>query len=212
MSSFTELKKIIAVVLLVALAVFFDWRPAGAADIDPMTQVRQSVDRIFQVLQDESLLKPEKSDERRRLVEAVVDEVFDFEEMAKSSLAKYWKKRTPEELAYFTELFADLVKQRYIGKIDSFSGQKVQYLKQDINGDRAIVMTMLLDKGTEIPIDYILVNRNDRWLAFDMKIENVSLVVNYRRDFAGIIEKEQYAGLISRMEKKVGKIKGPGLK
>jgi phospholipid transport system substrate-binding protein len=95
------------------------------------------------------------------------------------------------------------VKQRYIGKIDSYSGQEIVFKRQVLKGRSALVYSVLLDNNTEIPIDYRLVLKNDLWTAYDLRIENVSLVANYRRDFASIVKKNGVAGLIKKMNDKV---------
>jgi phospholipid transport system substrate-binding protein len=114
-----------------------------------------------------------------------------------------WDKLVPAEKEEYVNLFTRLVKQRYIGKIDSYSGQEIVFKRQVLKGRSALVYSVLLDNNTEIPIDYRLMLKNDLWAAYDLRIENVSLVANYRRDFAGIVKKEGVPGLIKKMVEKV---------
>jgi phospholipid transport system substrate-binding protein len=191
-------------VLLVAVCFFvLAGTSLSIAAAGPMDSVKNVVDAILVILQDETLQTPEKKEERRRKVESVVDRSFDFREMAKRSLAKHWRKLSDAERDHFVSLFARLIKQRYITKIDAYSGQQVEYKKEIIKKNQAIVKTVLDNNGTLIPIDYKLRNIDGQWLTFDLKIENVSMVVNYRRDFAGVIKKKKYAGLVATLEKKV---------
>jgi phospholipid transport system substrate-binding protein len=131
--------------------------------------------------------------------------MFDFREMARSSLGQSWNTLSPEERDTFVGLFTSLVEQRYIGKIDSYNDQKVIYKKELVKGDNAMVYTAIVDKDQEIPIIYRLEKNKGKWLIYDLKIENVSLIVNYRRDFDSIIRKEQFAGLVEKISKQIEK-------
>jgi phospholipid transport system substrate-binding protein len=131
--------------------------------------------------------------------------MFDFRGMARSSLGQSWNNLTPEEKDMFVGLFTSLVEQRYIGKVDSYNEQKVVYKKQLVKGDKAMIYTDIVDKELETPIVYRLQANNGKWLIYDMKIENVSLIVNYRRDFDSIIRKEQFAGLVKKITEQLEK-------
>jgi len=193
-------------VLLLAVTVFIFGSGAYSAAIEgPMEQLQKSVDEILRILQSEELKRPENKDERKQRILNVVTDMFDFREMAKSSLAQSWNTLTPEEQDTFVGLFTRLVEQRYIGKIDSYSDQKVVYKKQLVKGDNAMIYTDIVDKDLEIPIIYRLEENKGKWLIYDVKIENVSLIVNYRRDFDSIIRKEQFAGLVEKITKQLEK-------
>jgi len=193
-------------VLFLAVTVFIFGSGAYSAAIEgPMEQLQKSVDEILRILQSEELKRPENKDERKQRILNVVTNMFDFREMAKSSLAQSWNTLTPEEQDTFVGLFTRLVEQRYIGKIDSYSDQKVVYKKQLVKGDNAMIYTDIVDKDLEIPIIYRLEENKGKWLIYDLKIENVSLIVNYRRDFDSIIRKEQFAGLVEKITKQLEK-------
>ena len=131
--------------------------------------------------------------------------MFDFRAMARSSLGKNWNSLTVEEQDRFVGLFASLIEQRYIGKIDAYNNQKVVYKDQLIRKNKARVYTAIIDKDLEIPIDYSLQKSQGKWLIRDLKIENVSLIANYRRDFNSIIRKEQFAGLVEKITEQLNK-------
>jgi phospholipid transport system substrate-binding protein len=199
-------QKILLVFLLLMLSVLFiDTGFSASATENPMDQLQVAVDEILKILQSEELKEPEKKEERNQLVLNIVTDMFDFREMARSSLGQSWNTLTPEEKDTFVELFTTLVEQRYIGKIDSYNNQKVIYKKQLVKGDKAMVYTAIVDKDLEIPIVYRLEKNNGKWLINDLKIENVSLIVNYRRDFDSIIRKEQFAGLVEKISKQLEK-------
>lgn len=194
------------VVLLLTVSVFsIATGGAASATEKPMDQLQVAVDDILKILQSAELKGPEKKGERHQLVLNIVADMFDFREMARSSLGQSWNTLTPEEKDTFVGLFTTLVEQRYIGKIDSYNNQKVVYKKQLVKGDKAMVYTAIIDKDLEIPIVYRLEKNNGKWLINDLKIENVSLIVNYRRDFDSIIRKEQFAGLVEKISKQLEK-------
>lgn len=178
---------------------------ASANNDDPLVQLQKSTDEILMVLQSEELKTPEKKVERKQLILQIINRMFDFRGMARSSLGPNWNSLTIEEQDIFVGLFISLIEQRYIGKIDSFNDQKVIYKEQRVKNDRARVYTAIIDKDLETPIDYSLQLSQGRWLIKDLKIENVSLVANYRRDFNSIIRKEQFAGLVEKITKQLEK-------
>ena len=198
--------KAILPVLLLAVTVFILGTGTFSAAIEgPREQLQKSVDEVLRILQSEELKRPENKDERKQRILNVVTEMFDFREMAKSSLGQSWNTLSSEEQDTFVGLFTRLVEQRYIGKIDSYSDQKVVYKKELVKGDNAMIYTDIVDKDLEIPIIYRLQEREGKWLVYDLKIENVSLIVNYRRDFDSIIRKEQFAGLVEKITKQLEK-------
>jgi phospholipid transport system substrate-binding protein len=197
---------ILLVVLLLTVSVFTIATGGSASATEkPMDQLQVAVDDILKILQSAELKGPEKKGERHQLVLNIVADMFDFREMARSSLGQSWNTLTPEEKDTFVGLFTTLVEQRYIGKIDSYNNQKVVYKKQLVKGDKAMVYTAIIDKDLEIPIVYRLEKNKGKWLINDLKIENVSLIVNYRRDFDSIIRKEQFAGLVEKISKQLEK-------
>ena len=123
--------------------------------------------------------------------------------MGKRALARHWEARSPQEREEFSKLFADLLERSYVGKIDGYSGEKILYEKEMLDGDRAEVRTKLVTKaGTSIPIDYQMQKAGDRWRAYDVKIENVGLVANYRAQFNRIIQQSGYPDLVNRLKAK----------
>jgi len=196
-------KSILFALPLVLLLCVFRAGAFAAASEAPMEQLQKSVDEVLRILQEETLKGPEKIDERHQLVFNVVMDMFDFREMARSSLGQSWNTLTDEEKDTFVGLFTRLVEQRYIGKIDSYTGQKVVYKKALVKDGRAMIYTDIVDKDLEIPIIYRLEENKGKWLIYDMKIENVSLIVNYRRDFDSIIRKEGFSGLVEKITKQL---------
>ncbi len=201
--------KKIFIALLAVFIVMGRWHFVAAVEVEELQQVKTSVMEILDILRDERLKVPERQVERKKLVLAVVRGVFDMREMAKRSLASTWRKITPAEQTRFVDLFGKLVEFRYIGKIDNYTGQKIKFKKEVVRGNRALIYSMLLDNSTEIPIIYSLIKKDGRWRIFDLRIENVSLVVNYRREFLSVAKREGFDGLVKKIEAKVTELQAP---
>jgi len=206
MGKYSKQLSLIAVFLLMVWMLLSGGeRALASSENDPLVQLQKSVDEILMILQSEELQTPEKKDERKQRILTVVNRMFDFRGMARSSLGQNWNSLTTEERDSFVSLFASLIEQRYIGKIDAYSNQKVIYKNQRVRNNKARVYTAIIDKDLEIPIDYSLQMSQGKWLIKDLKIENVSLIANYRRDFNSIIRKEQFAGLVEKITEQLEK-------
>lgn len=169
----------------------------------PTDQLKTTIDRVLATLHDPALRQPGKTDERRQKIRAIANEVFDWQEIGKRALARHWQARSPQEREEFSALFADLLERSYVGKIESYSGEKILYDQETVDGDQATVRTRLVTKaGTQIPIDYRMQKAGDRWRVYDVLIENVSLVGNYRSQFNRIIVQSGYADLVQRLKTK----------
>ncbi len=169
----------------------------------PTDQLRGATDRVLKVLQDAGLKEPAKRDARRQQIRAVADEIFDWQETGKRALARHWQGRSPSERQEFSTLFAELIERSYISKIEQYSGERVVYAAETVEGDQATVRTKLITKSnTEIPIDYRMQKEGDRWRTYDVVIEGVSLVSNYRTQFNRIIQQSGYPELVNKMKAK----------
>jgi len=170
---------------------------------EPADLIKQTVSDVIEILKNEELGKPEKMLERRDELRRVIAERFDFEEMVKRSLALHWKKRTPEERQEFIALFSDLLERSYVNKLESYTYEQILYTGEEIEGKYAAVKTKIITKrNVEIPIEYRLLKKNDQWSVYDVVIEGVSLINNYRTQFNRIIRKDSYEDLIKRMKHK----------
>ena len=186
----------LACTVLVALLVARD-ATAGA----PTEQLKTQVDKVLKLLEDGALKAPDKVKERRTAVRKVADEIFDFGETAKRSLGRHWAARTPQERDEFVKLFGDLLERSYISKIELYGGEKIQYVGDKIEGETAVVQSKLLTKtGSEVPIEYRMLKKGERWLVYDVVIEGVSLVANYRTQFNKIIQTSSFEDLVKKMK------------
>jgi phospholipid transport system substrate-binding protein len=168
-----------------------------------MEELKRSIDRVLEILQDPVLAGPDKAVERRKAVRKVADEVFDFTEISRRSLARHWQGRSPRERAEFVKLFGDLLERSYFSRIEVYGGEKIQYLREEIESDLATVFTTIITKqGQEVPVSYRMHRSGGRWLVYDVVVEGVSLVSNYRSQFNRIIQTSSYAELVKRMKTK----------
>ena len=187
-----------------ALAAALLLSTVGASAAGPPTdQLHGSIDAVLKILSDAELKKEAKAVERRRSIRAVANEIFDFGEISRRSLAAYWQPRTPAERQEFVALFGDLLENAYITKIEGYSGEKIVYAGDTIDGTLAVVRTRIVTKqGTEIPVEYRMLRREDRWRAYDVTIEGISLVSNYRSQFNTIITRSGYPDLVTKLKAK----------
>jgi phospholipid transport system substrate-binding protein len=168
-------------------------------------QLKQKVDRALKVLGDQSLKAPGKETKRRQTLRAIGDEIFDWEEMAKRSLGIHWKDRTPEEKKEFVKLFADLLERTYMDKIEKYSGEKITYVNETIEGRYALLESKIQTKNdTEVAVNYWLINKNGTWWVYDVSVEGVSLIKNYRTQFNEILARSSYQELVKKLKSKEG--------
>ncbi len=176
---------------------------ASAIAGEPADQMRHTIDSVLDVLKNKELKKPEKTKERRSAIRKLVDDRFDFEEMAKRSMAMHWQKRTPDEKKEFIPLYSDLLERSYIKKIEGYTDEEIIYTGEIIEGEYAVVKTKIRTKrNIEIPIEYRLLRKSNKWEVYDVAIEGVSLVNNYRTQFNKIIRSQSYQELVKRMKNK----------
>lgn len=169
----------------------------GAAQAGPPTeQVKQYTDQVQRILQDPALRQADK----RAAVRKVAAEVFDVQETAKRALGRHWQARTSAEREEFVQLFADLLERTYIHKIDLYGGERLVYIQEAVDGDYATVRAKVATRqGTEVPVEAKLHRRGERWLIYDVAVENISLIANYRSQFDRIIRTASFQELMSRL-------------
>jgi len=170
--------------------------------------VRSTLNKVFRILEDETLKDPAKLIPRRHMLEEVIASHFNYAEMSKRALAAHWIPLTTSERAEFVELFKSFLSDRYAEKIEGYSGQEVFYLSERIEGNYAEVRTELRSSKIGIPMDYRLHVKDGTWHAYDLVVDGVSLVKNYRSQFEKIINKSSYQELARRLrERSVGEDK-----
>jgi phospholipid transport system substrate-binding protein len=185
-----------------AILMLFWTRPAGAAP-SPKEEIQVTVDKILAVLQNPDLKSDAKKDERRSRLRQIIYPKFDFGEMAKRSLGSQWQNRTPEEQREFTKAFTRLLENSYLDQIESYNGEKFRYLREKQDKDAAEVETKVVNKKSEeFAINYRLRQAEGEWKVYDVVIENISLVNNYRAQFSRVLTKSSFEELLRTMNQK----------
>jgi phospholipid transport system substrate-binding protein len=196
----------VAQALLLVLVLSAVAASPAAAGV-PSDQLKTQIDRVLKALDDPELKKEGRARERRAAVRKIANDIFDFGETARRSLGRHWQPRTPAEREEFVQLFADLLERSYISKVELYGGEKIQYLSDSVEGEQAKVQTKLVTKGgSDIPIEYRMHKKTDRWLVYDVIIEGVSLIANYRTQFNKIIQTASYQELVKKMKAKQDEI------
>lgn len=184
------MKAVLAVALVLGLG-----SPTWASS--PTEQLRAYTDRVMEVLESRTMTPPE----RLKAVRAVASEAFDVSETAQRALGLHWQQRTPAEKQEFVRIFRGLLEQTYLSRIGEFGGERIKYVNERIDGDRAIVRGVIVTKnGTEVPVESRLLQKADRWLIYDILIENISLIASYRSQFDRVIRTASYPELIRRLK------------
>ena len=192
------------VVLAVVLAILGARESAAGV---PTDQLKGAVDRVVKLIEDPSYSGADKVAERRVAVRKIAEDIFDFNEIARRALARHWQPLTEKQRAEFVSLFSDLLERSYMSKIELYGGEKIQYTGERTDGDNASVTTRIVTKnGTEVPIDYRLLKKGERWLVYDVNIEGVSLVSNYRTQFNKIIQTASFDELLQKLRSKQGEL------
>ena len=170
----------------------------------PTDQIRDTTDKIIAIVSNPELKGVEKSSERNSRIRQAVDERFDWEGISRRALARHWKKRTAEQKKKFIDLFGRLLERTYLDKVSDYSGEKVTYVGERVDGKYGVVSVKIFTaKQNEVAVDYRVRRRGEGWYIYDVSIEGVSLVNNYRVQFNNIIMKSSYERLVERLEAKV---------
>jgi phospholipid transport system substrate-binding protein len=186
--------------------ILFMSTPALAQVSQPMEALRKPIERGISILKDPLYKDSDKKELQREKIWEIIREAFDFNAVAMRTLVSYHRKRfTPQQKKEFTDAFAEFLKTIYLDKLlGEFHDEEVIFLAQDMLTDsKALVKTRVLRQNTEIPMDYSMWRRDGTWLIYDVKVEGVSLIKNYRIQFDKILLKESPADLIERLKKKI---------
>lgn len=184
--------------------ISFHWLPAISA-AEPIDQIRSAVDRAMRILNDPNLMSKDKKKERVNRLREIVDPLFDFEEMAKRASGSHWRSRTPAEQKEFVTLFRRFLEKIYADKSDLYEGEKIVVSRQTVDKDYAEVDSKVINRqGEEFSVLYRLRQTDGEWKVYDVVVEGVSIVNNYRSQFHRVITNSSYEELIKRIKEKAG--------
>jgi phospholipid transport system substrate-binding protein len=190
------------IILLIIASVF----SVSQVSATPLNDVRKTVDEVVRIVADKDMKKHEQ--QRRLALKKTISSIFDYNEMAKRSLGKHWNQLTPEDKKQFSDLFAALLENSYAGKIESYNNEKIVYVKELLEGAHAEIRSKVVTaKRDEFTLDYRMISQNGKWMVYDVVIEGISLVSNYRSQFNRVITANGYGGLIKKLEIKNNELK-----
>jgi len=199
----TSCRAVLAISMVATLAIGAppaDAQPKVAADQSgPLEVVRASVSRVLAIVQAPHAVAS-GGGQRRTEIRRVAQGLFDFDEMARLTLARHWKDRSVREQEEFVRLFTDLLERSYLTTIENYAGERVTFLGESVSGPYAQVRSRITtDRRMEISIDYRLIESGARWAVYDVVLDGVSLVSNYRSQFNSIIRTSSFADLLTKL-------------
>jgi phospholipid transport system substrate-binding protein len=180
--------------------------PTAALSKEPMAVVKAPIDTVIAILNDSHYQAPGAKSAQHDEIWKTLKPIFDFDEISRRAVARHWRDFSPAQRTAFTGVFAQFLSNTYIGKIQGeYHNQRIVYLGQDLYSDRyAEVKTHIVKETVATPVNYRLFkNGNDQWRVYDIIVEGVSLVKNYRTQFSSILRKETPGQLIQQLKKKV---------
>ena len=187
--------------LIVMVCLLF---PAGLHAGLPTDQTRATIDQVLEILNNPELKSKSAKEERRSRLRQVIYPRFDFAEMARRSLGPTWRRINSEEQQEFLKLFTQLLEESYVSNIDSYSGEKILYGREiEDQGFAEVDTKIITNRGEEFAINYKLHELNGDWKVYDVVIENVSIVNNYRSQFSRLLAKYSFAELLDRIREQL---------
>ncbi len=194
-------KSMVLFLLIIAMCITV---PLYGAQPGPLEQVKVPIEKGIALLKDPQYTAADKKELQREKIWEIMHEAFDFKLISMRALARSWKDFSPKEQEEFISAFTELLRNTYIDKIQGeFHDEEIVFLNQDmISEDKAVVKSKILRGKVEIPMDYSMYFHDAKWWIYDVNIEGVSLVSNYRTQFKNILEKEKPQQLIQRLKEK----------
>jgi len=179
--------------------------PAAVVTASPaQEQLKSSIDKILTILKDPALKGDAQKQNRRMALKSAIKERFSFAKMGQFSLARHWKTISDEQKKQFVDLFAKLLEDTYLSKIESYTDQTVEYTKESVTEKKAKIYSVIKTKDVDIPMEYRLFRKSDgNWMVYDILIEGVSLIKNYRTQFDEMLQKGDFNGLLEELKKKI---------
>ncbi|MEW7975157.1 MAG: ABC transporter substrate-binding protein [Candidatus Thiodiazotropha endolucinida] len=194
------MNRLTTTLLLIILLIF---SLSASANVTPSERIKETVNQVLTVLKDQSLGRQDRRDQ----VKEIVRKRFDYESMSQVILAANWRKASKPQRDQFITLFRELLEQTYFSAIDSYSDQSVRMGRERMKGKLANVQTFIVAANKELAVSYKMRFRNDDWYAYDVAVDGVSLVSNYRTSFRNLVKSKGMEGLLAELAQKVASLK-----
>ncbi|MFH2057681.1 MAG: ABC transporter substrate-binding protein [Pseudomonadota bacterium] len=189
-------------IILFAICLFVPVHPVFASPVQD--QLKASIDKLLDILRDPQYQGDASADKRRQALRTIIYERFSFEKMSQLSLGANWKKINDQQKDEFIKLFSQLLEDTYVTKIEGYTNEKILFTKELVNKKKAQINTKIVTDSVEIPLDYRMYQAKDgSWMVYDMIIEGVSLVGNYRSQFSEILQNDSFEKLMEELKKKI---------
>ena len=193
--------------LILGLAGTLALLPVPAWAGGPTEQLRTAAEKVIQILDDPALKPEAQALERQAAVRAAVIDLLDFPEISRRALARHWRALSEPEREEFVRLFRALLDRTYLPQIKLYQGERIQFVGESVDGDFAAVQARVVTRrGQEATVMFRLHRLGERWLIYDVSVEGLSLVGNYRAQFNQIIQRATYQGLITRIRQKLATV------
>jgi phospholipid transport system substrate-binding protein len=203
MSSQKEVMKQHLVRMTLILCLIF---PLSAFAGVPLETVKGHVDKVLDVLRDPSLKAESAKKAKKVRIRAISEKMFDFTELSKRTLAQNWSKFNPEQQKEFVELYTSLLEDTYANKIMAYTDEKIVFNKEVALTEKTVeVQSGVLRKNGDVPLNYRVILKDGVWRVYDVVVEGVSLINNYRSQFREILSNKSPESLLETLRKKVGK-------
>ena len=192
-------------VLILAILFLLAGQSGLTAAVSPMDALKIPIENVLSILNDPKFKDPSQRQQQRSRIFEITRKIFDFTEMSKRALARNWKTFSPQEQQQFVDIFSDHLSNTYMDKVQGeYKGETVIFLNQEmVSEGKALVATKVERQPTAISVDYSMLMVDNQWRVYDVNVEGVSLIKNYRTQFDQILSKETPTQLIERLKKKV---------
>jgi len=181
----------------------FTFLPLIWAQEEPGKVIIKTVAEGLKILKDPTLQVVEKWPERRKKMWKLLEPVFSFEQISKRALGRHWKTCTIQQKQEFTQLFTEILKDAYLVRAERYRGQDIVYIRERVRGNRSKIQTnFITGDGKKIAVTFNMIKINESWKIYDVIIEGVSMVSNYRSQFNSILTKSSFEELIQKMTEK----------
>jgi phospholipid transport system substrate-binding protein len=196
-------KHLISQMLILVVCICL-WGSQAIADENPLNVVKTGTDQVIQILKQ----YPQDTQARREEIRAVVDKYFDYDGVSRLALGPQWNKQPPEKQQEFSREFSRLLFGKYIDSIEKYTNQKITYKEKQVTQDHVVVESTVMDQGGPVHIDYALHLKDGKWGVYDVNVEGLSLVVNYRSQFDQMLANGSIDDILAMLKQQVAQVCG----
>ena len=197
------MKRIKFIGILIAIHIFMLFTSNAQAGV-ATDRIKKATDKLIEIVTNHDLDPPEMGEKRALMIRETVNTVFDWAAFSQRALGTHWRKLSKKEKEEFVSLFGQLLERTYMDKTRQYSGQKMNFISEEIDGKYGVVdAEVLIENETNIAVQFRVIKENETWFIYDVYVEGISLVNNYRVQFNNILTRSGYGELISRLKTKL---------